>query len=119
MDSSHVSLISLKLNAEGFDRYRCDRNVSLGLNLASLSKILKCAGNDDTITMKVPARAATTRAAHQQPLSSHTMRALTRRLPFAMLRARHAHTTRTPHAPPTEGHTPRTAPPRTAPTALL
>ena len=52
MDSSHVSLIALKLNAEGFDRYRCDRNVSLGLNLTSLSKILKCAGNDDVVTMK-------------------------------------------------------------------
>jgi proliferating cell nuclear antigen PCNA len=52
MDSSHVSLVSLKLNAEGFDRFRCDRNVSLGLNLGSLSKILKCAGNDDIVTFK-------------------------------------------------------------------
>ncbi len=47
-----MSLIALKLNAEGFDRYRCDRNVSLGLNLTSLSKILKCAGNDDVVTIK-------------------------------------------------------------------
>jgi proliferating cell nuclear antigen len=52
MDSSHVSLVSLNLKATGFDTYRCDRNISLGLNLASLSKILKCAGNEDGITLR-------------------------------------------------------------------
>lgn len=52
MDASHVSLCSLKLRAEGFDHFRCDRNLSLGLNLTSLSKILKCAGNDDIVTLK-------------------------------------------------------------------
>ena len=52
MDSSHVSLVALKLNSDGFDRFRCDCNVSLGLNLANLSMILKCAGNDDPVTMK-------------------------------------------------------------------
>lgn len=52
MDSSHVSLVALKLNAEGFDRFRCDKKTALGLNLGSLSKVLKCAGNDDVITIK-------------------------------------------------------------------
>jgi len=52
MDSSHVSLVSLLLRADGFEQYRCDRTVSLGINLASLGKILKCAGNDDAITIK-------------------------------------------------------------------
>merc|ERR1711977_311471 len=52
MDSSHVSLVGIMLKSEGFEHYRCDKNVSLGMNLASLSKILKCAGNDDVITMK-------------------------------------------------------------------
>jgi hypothetical protein len=33
MDSSHVSLVALQLKAEGFELYRCDRNISLGLNL--------------------------------------------------------------------------------------
>jgi hypothetical protein len=33
MDSSHVSLVSLSLQKEGFDMFRCDRNLSLGLNL--------------------------------------------------------------------------------------
>lgn len=52
MDSSHVSLVTLFLRKEGFEHYRCDRSMSLGINLASMAKILKCAGNDDYITLK-------------------------------------------------------------------
>jgi len=52
MDSSHVSLVSLLLRADGFEHYRCDRNLSLGINLASMTKILKCASNDDSVTIK-------------------------------------------------------------------
>jgi proliferating cell nuclear antigen len=52
MDSSHVSLVTLNLRNDGFDHFRCDRNLSLGLNLLNLSKILKCAGNDDSITLR-------------------------------------------------------------------
>jgi proliferating cell nuclear antigen len=52
MDSSHVSLVTLNLRAEGFEHYRCDRTLSLGISLQSMGKILKCAGNDDIITLK-------------------------------------------------------------------
>lgn len=77
MDSSHVSLVSLNLRSDSFEHYRCDRNVSMGasclfpvpsqfntvqvsltslcvagMKLLNLSKILKCAANDDAITMK-------------------------------------------------------------------
>ena len=52
MDTSHVSLVGLLLRADGFDHYRCDRSLSLGINLSSMAKILKCAGNDDTVTLK-------------------------------------------------------------------
>eukprot|EP00993_Chasmostoma_nieuportense_P002808 NODE_3572_length_943_cov_114.242647_g3420_i0.p1 GENE.NODE_3572_length_943_cov_114.242647_g3420_i0~~NODE_3572_length_943_cov_114.242647_g3420_i0.p1 ORF type:complete len:284 (+),score=84.35 NODE_3572_length_943_cov_114.242647_g3420_i0:62-853(+) len=52
MDSSHVSLVSLLLKSTGFEAYRCDRNISLGINMSSMSKILKCAGNDDAITLR-------------------------------------------------------------------
>lgn len=34
MDSSHVSLVQLTLRSEGFDTYRCDRNIAMGVNLA-------------------------------------------------------------------------------------
>jgi len=33
-------------------KYRCDRNISLGLDLKSLAKVLKCANSDDTVTIK-------------------------------------------------------------------
>lgn len=52
MDSSHVSLCSVQLKAEGFDHFRCDKPTILGINTVNLSKILKCAGNDDVITIR-------------------------------------------------------------------
>jgi proliferating cell nuclear antigen len=52
MDSSHVALVSLLLRSDGFEHYRCDRNLTLGINLGSMAKILKCAGNDDVLTLK-------------------------------------------------------------------
>lgn len=52
MDSSQVSLVALLLRDIGFSSYRCDRNITLGINLNSMSKILKCAGNDDSVTIK-------------------------------------------------------------------
>ena len=53
MDSSHVSLVSLNLRSDGFEHYRCDRNLSMGMNLKNMVKMLNCANNDDIITMKV------------------------------------------------------------------
>ena len=52
MDNSHVSLVSVSLRADGFDKFRCDRQLSMGMNLTSMSKILRCAANDDIITIK-------------------------------------------------------------------
>lgn len=52
MDSSHVALVALLLRSEGFEHYRCDRNLSMGMNLSNMSKMLRCAGNDDIITIK-------------------------------------------------------------------
>jgi len=52
MDSSHVALVSLLLRSDGFEHYRCDKTLTLGINLNSFSKILKCSGNDDVVTLK-------------------------------------------------------------------
>jgi len=52
MDSSHVSLVALLLRSEGFDHFRCDRSISLGINLLSMAKVLKCCNNDDIVTLK-------------------------------------------------------------------
>ena len=53
MDSSRVSLVSIALVAEGFDFYRADKTTSIGINMSSLAKVLKCAGNDDAMTIRV------------------------------------------------------------------
>lgn len=54
MDNSHIALVSLELQPGSFvdDGFRCDRNMSLGMNLTSLQKIIKCAGNDDQVTLR-------------------------------------------------------------------
>ncbi|KAG7444254.1 proliferating cell nuclear antigen [Guyanagaster necrorhizus] len=52
MDNSHVALVAVLLEAPGFKRYRCDRPMPLGVNLASLTKVLKCAKDDDECTIK-------------------------------------------------------------------
>ncbi|KAK4016022.1 proliferating cell nuclear antigen [Daphnia magna] len=67
MDNSHVSLVSLNLRAEGFDKYRCDRNLSMGMNLGSMSKILKCASNEDIITIKAQDNADTVTFVFESP----------------------------------------------------
>merc|ERR1711942_365567 len=67
MDNSHVSLVSLNLRSEGFDKFRCDRNLIMGMNLTSMSKILKCAANDDIITMKAQDNADTVTFMFESP----------------------------------------------------
>ncbi|KAL4884522.1 Mysoin-binding motif of peroxisomes-domain-containing protein [Aspergillus karnatakaensis] len=52
MDNSHVALVSMLLKAEGFSPYRCDRNIPLGIDLASLTKVLRAAQNEDILTLK-------------------------------------------------------------------
>ncbi|KZT05691.1 proliferating cell nuclear antigen [Laetiporus sulphureus 93-53] len=52
MDNSHVALVSVKLDASGFKRYRCDRPLPLGVNLNSFTKVLKCAKDDDVCILK-------------------------------------------------------------------
>lgn len=52
MDNSHVALVSMMLKAETFSPFRCDRNISLGVNLTSLTKVLRAAQNEDILTLK-------------------------------------------------------------------
>lgn len=52
MDSSHVALVSLKLEVGLFDTYRCDRTINLGISLKNMSNALKCANNDDGCMIK-------------------------------------------------------------------
>ena len=52
MDNSHVALVAVQLESSGFKKYRCDRPMPLGVNLNSLTKVLKCAKDDDICTLK-------------------------------------------------------------------
>merc|ERR1712112_122019 len=67
MDNSHVSLVSVNLRADGFDKFRCDRTLSMGMNLTSMSKILRCAANDDIITIKAQDQADTVTFMFESP----------------------------------------------------
>jgi len=40
------------LKAEMFNPFRCDRNIALGINLTSLTKVLRAAQNEDILTLK-------------------------------------------------------------------
>ena len=44
MDSSHVCLVAFDLRSDGFDHFRCDRPLNMGVNITNLAKVLKCAG---------------------------------------------------------------------------
>jgi proliferating cell nuclear antigen len=52
MDNSHVALVSMMLKAESFSPFRCDRNIALGINLGSLTKVLRAAQSNDILTLK-------------------------------------------------------------------
>lgn len=52
MDNSHVALVALQLRASGFSQYRCDRQMTLGINVPSFQKITKCAANEDILTLR-------------------------------------------------------------------
>jgi len=67
MDASHVSLVSVNLRADGFDKFRCDRQLSMGMSLDSMAKILKCAANEDIITVKAQDQADTVNFMFESP----------------------------------------------------
>lgn len=52
MDSAHVALVSMSLSHSAFEQFRCDRSISLGMNLPNIAKIFKMMGRDDTMVLK-------------------------------------------------------------------
>ena len=52
MDSAHVCLVAFLLRSTGFEHYRCDRNLSLGISLANLNKMLRSVGPDDILLLR-------------------------------------------------------------------
>jgi proliferating cell nuclear antigen len=52
MDNSHVALVSMVLKTDLFSTFRCDRNIALGVNLASLTKVLRACDNNDELKLQ-------------------------------------------------------------------
>lgn len=52
MDTAHVALVAMNLNASGFEKYDCKQNTSLGVNLGAIQKILKCGDSNDVLTLE-------------------------------------------------------------------
>lgn len=52
MDTTHIALISLFLDHSGFDSFRCDKNISMGIDLKVLCKTLRCVSDDEAVTIK-------------------------------------------------------------------
>ena len=53
MDNSHIILVHLKLFADKFEFYKCNRPISIGINMLNLYKIIKTVNNNDIITFFV------------------------------------------------------------------
>lgn len=53
MDRSHTLLVHLKLEAERFETYHCEKKLVVGLNMINLFKIIKTVGNNDTLCISM------------------------------------------------------------------
>ena len=51
MDSSHVALLTLNLFSEGFESFRCDKPMTLGVSISNLAKVLRYGGNEDSLIL--------------------------------------------------------------------
>ncbi len=52
MDVAQVSLVSFCMKSECFSEYECDESLTVGINIESLAKILKCVKKDYSLTIK-------------------------------------------------------------------
>lgn len=67
MDGSHVALVSLSLSCEGFDHYRADTTMVLGIDIATLAKVMKLADPSDSITLMAEDNASCLKIIFQNP----------------------------------------------------
>lgn len=51
MDSTHVILIHLKLDAKKFEYFYCESKKLIGINILNLNKIIKTINNNDMLTL--------------------------------------------------------------------
>lgn len=51
MDTSHIVLVHLKLEASKFEYYYCEKKVTIGINMLNLHKLIKTINSNDTLTL--------------------------------------------------------------------
>lgn len=51
MDSSHIVLVHLKLEASKFEHFYCRNKISIGVNMLNLHKLIKTINSTDTLTL--------------------------------------------------------------------
>ena len=53
IDGKHVALVHVRYIEDKFDKYYCERDLSIGLNIANTLKVLKNVGQNDTLQLYV------------------------------------------------------------------
>lgn len=53
LDNTHVVLVHLKLDAEKFETYYCEKKLYVGINMLKLHMLIKTIGNNDMLTLYV------------------------------------------------------------------
>jgi proliferating cell nuclear antigen len=56
MDETHTVLVHLKLLADRFNEFYCPQKFVLGINMIYLFKLIKTMGNNDSLTLYLPAK---------------------------------------------------------------
>ena len=50
-DNSQIVLIHMKLNAENFEYFYCEKKTTIGINMMNMFKLIKTMNNNDTLTL--------------------------------------------------------------------
>lgn len=53
LDNTHVVLVHLKLDAESFEHYHCEKKLYVGINMMKLQMLIKTVTNGDILTLYV------------------------------------------------------------------
>ena len=56
LDTARVTLVHMNLAAENFEEYECATDVSAGLNMSNVYKLLKSVSSQDTLEITVAGR---------------------------------------------------------------
>jgi proliferating cell nuclear antigen len=56
MDTSHIVLVHLKLEASRFEHYQCLNKITIGVNMLNLHKLIKTINSNDILTLYIDSK---------------------------------------------------------------